>query len=515
AFIQLPYLGASRSLIRVQASSATYIEQTIRDIMALTTELYTADYWVHTGQVKEDGFMVKSAHNCSETVFRLFIEKIAATTSTTVTVIAGSSFEVTGLGNDVKRAVDMLRNLPFWNSLDLHQIKYRIELSSEHRETIAGKRNGKVHKIMSSAQCWIKFLPFNEYNFYVDLKAADYDSSQKGLKLLEEEGPAEASFYIPETFHKQVIGTGGQTVQTLMRKYNVFVKFYHWYEHAPKSYAHTRIPNVLIKTPNKNSRCIAIAKEELLQIVNERSHEHLTTYIHISRSHRRILLSEKADFINEIERKTNTCVIFPEVEEDDVGTNDIISIRGLFLTSEDAAQMIKNLLPVDYEFKIALSSKFNDFVSESNSEFFRKIIVPFRTALKIHIQILLGEHTKTPYSPLYHRIILSFSQSRSVGLEDAIQALTAYLREKDLDIIDRGEIKIDPIEKGSAFNYQQELDQQRPADMFHDTYNYQSKRMNKDSGGSSLTSLDSIRRTHSAGSNNSNGSFKLIRNLES
>ena len=39
------------------------------------------------------------------------------------------------------------------------------------------------------------------------------------------EFPAECTFYIPEEHHKRLIGYGGQTIQALMKKYGVYVKF--------------------------------------------------------------------------------------------------------------------------------------------------------------------------------------------------------------------------------------------------------------------------------------------------
>lgn len=125
--------------------------------------------------------------------------------------------------------------------------------------------------------------------------------------------------------------------------------------------------------------------------------------------------------------------------------------------------MVKALLPEDYVFKVAYSAKFDEIVNEKNPEFYTKIIAPFRVALSIETQvfpqpIMAEEEITTSTIPngsnspptRYHRIVLSFSQEHSVGLEDVIQALTAFLRDKGLDIVDRGELKFDPVEPGTA-----------------------------------------------------------------
>lgn len=44
--------------------------------------------------------------------------------------------------------------------------------------------------------------------------------------MLLEELPAEISFHVPESYHKRIIGVGGRTIQRIMKKYGVFVKFF-------------------------------------------------------------------------------------------------------------------------------------------------------------------------------------------------------------------------------------------------------------------------------------------------
>ena len=44
-------------------------------------------------------------------------------------------------------------------------------------------------------------------------------------ELVEQELPAAISFYIPDRYHKRIIGIGGHHIQSIMRKHSVFVKF--------------------------------------------------------------------------------------------------------------------------------------------------------------------------------------------------------------------------------------------------------------------------------------------------
>lgn len=304
---------------------------------------------------------------------------------------------------------------------------------------------------MNTSRVWIKLLPFNEYNFYVDIYSEHPPEATNGLKLLEEELPAELAFYIPETYHKKVIGAGGSTVQGIMRKYNVFIKFSSGYDVNPNGYSRLKSTNVLIRCPTKNSKEMEPAKNELLETVYDRSQEHGTTFVKLSRSYMRILLSHHVDFISEIEAKSNTIIKMP-TEEHYEDLEQQLEIRGLMGTSDAAARLLKTKLPEDYEFKVAYSSKFHELVNEGLGEFYQKIIVPFRIALKI--ETLVNEKpdytSEESEEAPYHQILLSFAQENSVGLEDAIQVLTAFLRDKGLDIIDRGEYHVDPIIPGVA-----------------------------------------------------------------
>uniref|UniRef100_A0A060SZ56 ARAD1C05830p n=1 Tax=Blastobotrys adeninivorans TaxID=409370 RepID=A0A060SZ56_BLAAD len=429
-FIQLPYLGAARSLVRVQGVTSEAVEKTIQRLMMLVTEIYSANYWIHTNRVVGNTLEQPDLNTDLE-----FLDKIGFASGATIRCIDNTSFDITGDRAGTKRATGMIKALPIWKDYH-HQVRFRLELSIEQREFIAGRKNGKILRIMNNSNVWIKFSPFNEYNFYVNLIGDDYNAVIAGIRLLEDELPSEMSFYIPETYHKQVIGAGGLTIQGIMRKYNVFVKFSNGYSPLPNGFCHVRPDNVLIRCPSKNAKNIPAAKQELLETVEERARDHCNTFIRIPRSHRRVLLSERSGFIHEVESKTNTVILFPESEPEN-DNNDLIEIRGLGNTSEDASRMVKALMPDDYVFKVAYNSRFEEVVNERNPDFYASIVVPFRIALSIETQVY-PRPLEDDDGNRYQRVVLSFSQEHSVGLEDVIQALTAYLRDKGMDIIDRG-----------------------------------------------------------------------------
>lgn len=303
---------------------------------------------------------------------------------------------------------------------------------------------------MNAASVSIKLLSFNEHNFHIDISSENSLSSTTGLKLLEEEIASELAFYIPEAYHKKVIGAGGSNIQLIMRKYNVFIKFSSGFDCNPNGLTNMRSNNVLIRCPTKNAKEIKPAQKELHKTVFDKSQEHANTFIKLMRSHMRILLAHKTDFPFDIENKTNTIVVLPEADLLEK-TTSTIEIKGVFGTSDTAAQLVKAMLPEDYEFKIASSTHFEALVDENNMEFYQKIVVPFRVKLNIEVQIFPNPQYSKDEAP-YHQVLLSFLPEHSIGLDEAIQILTAYIRDKSLNIIDRGKYQVDPIIQGTAAN---------------------------------------------------------------
>jgi hypothetical protein len=71
----------------------------------------------------------------------------------------------------------------------------------------------------------IKFETLNDSNFLIDLSSPSPLTSLSALSLLMEELPAEISFHVPEVYHKRIIGVGGRSIQRIMKRFGVYVKF--------------------------------------------------------------------------------------------------------------------------------------------------------------------------------------------------------------------------------------------------------------------------------------------------
>jgi hypothetical protein len=147
------------------------------------------------------------------------------------------------------------------------EIRFQIELANEHKDFISGKKNGKMNKIMQTTNVKIKFETFNDYNFLIDIAGND-SSALTGLALLQEELPAEVSFHVPESYHKRIIGVGGRSIQRIMKKYGVYVKFSNAEEFAALGGYNDNEDNVVARTPSKNAINLDNLKQSVMELVN-------------------------------------------------------------------------------------------------------------------------------------------------------------------------------------------------------------------------------------------------------
>lgn len=196
------------------------------------------------------------------------------------------TFSINGSDDAVKAAMVVIHQIPFVKRAQ-YQIRVKIELANEHKEFVSGKKNGKINKIMgqsrlcnpkvcsSADNCTgnvqIIFDGFNEYNFYIDVCGAQYDATRNGLDLVEQEMPASISFYVPDQYHKRIIGIGGQHIQRIMKKYSVFVKFSNAMDRGGigKEDDDIKVDNVICRTPARNAQSLDLVKQEIMDMVEK------------------------------------------------------------------------------------------------------------------------------------------------------------------------------------------------------------------------------------------------------
>ncbi|KAF8343016.1 uncharacterized protein EI90DRAFT_3031069 [Cantharellus anzutake] len=301
-YISFPALGSSASLITVFGDSRLTIERTIEAVMALAAQFYTASFWllpIH--------FNVLIPQNTlNPASVSLVLNKLSMASGSEV-VFKSNAFEMHGLEHEVIWAVAKVLELDIVRNFH-HEIRFQLELSNEHREFISGKKNGKINKIMSSANVKIKFESVNEHNFLIEVAGTDAGTIY-GLRLLQEELPAEMSFHVPEAYHKRIIGVGGKTIQRIMKKYGVYVKFNSADELVAASLDDEE--NVLARTPAKNALNLDQLKASVMEMIVPKDRDFITEIITIPRRHHRMLYGEKSIFVRDIEAKTNSRITFP------------------------------------------------------------------------------------------------------------------------------------------------------------------------------------------------------------
>ncbi|KAL8293147.1 hypothetical protein RQP46_000841 [Phenoliferia psychrophenolica] len=345
-FINFPAIGSQASLISVYGDHRVNIERTIRAIMQLACQFYVASFWLLP--VSFDVFMPPPTINPSQ--IPPVLRHIAATSGAEA-VFKSNCFELHGLEAEVRTAVGLVLELDFVKAFH-HEIRFQIELANEHRDFISGKKNGKLNKIMKSAEVKIKFETFNDYNFLIDVAGSD-TGALHGLTMLQEELPAEISFHVPEAYHKRIIGVGGKNIQRIMKKYGVYVKFSNAEEFAALGGYADNEDNVVARTPAKNAINLEHLKQSVMELVSPKDKDFVIETVSIPRRYHRTLLGEKSIFIHDIEAKTNSAVRFPNKET----ASDVVAIFGPESQVHIAAQMLLDHVPFEAEYRMPHSDE--------------------------------------------------------------------------------------------------------------------------------------------------------------
>lgn len=445
-FIQLPSLGElNNSQILVQGNSTKAVEDTIEELNSISAEYYSLSLLTHEAAFNpefEYTFLdLIHLNDCSSIVYNKY------------------GMDIIGKRGTVNETLrNMSANKFFWTkSLNKFDLKLRIELSNHQRDFISGKKNGKIVKILNqlNQEPAFKFTAFNEYKFFVDICVANEIATLlRCINLFELELPAELQFNIPEVFHKSIIGNGGSIIQSIMKRYNVFIKFSSSVKMAEGLlYSFKRFNNVLIKCPQKNAANIALVKQELDEIVKrccytlQPFHSSTTIYnntnFQLLKSHYSLLINnDKLRHVSNLEFDMNTFIQFPSSLSDFEGNSFIVSIKGSDTRSEQCALKLKELLPHDFEFQVTFSpNKFSSLIGNGNEEFKNRIQIPFK--LLLGVEVLVNETPIGFSKSAYHQIILSgFDQAK---LNEAIYNMTMFLREKDFLILDKKEFLFNPI----------------------------------------------------------------------
>lgn len=271
----------------------------------------------------------------------------------------------------------------------LKQLRAIFEIHMDYEDFISGKKNGKLTRIMETVRCLIKLERLEEDdNMFLTLIADTCPDFIEACNLVINELPAEEAFFIPEIYHRPVIGPGGSVIQATMKKYNVFVQFSNTFFLPQNDLSCTRYDNVVIRCPYKNVSAIPQAKDELALLARECSRLRPLALVKLSKGQYRFLLSASsssfsssppiAQTIANIEKTHKAYIDFPTEEPSD---NYLLEIRG---NDNSCLQAAKELIGGSYGCETVLKL---DQPMVLDYDFYNSIEVPFKHAMGIEVTV--------------------------------------------------------------------------------------------------------------------------------
>lgn len=474
-FIQLPTLGeANNDRILVQGHNEEAVAETAFDLSNMTCDFYNLDMKFLQGSESAD--------------FEYFLINLINLKKTCVLTYNGNGMNIVGNKQEIHDLIEDLvsglqKGLPFGDMVSTKdsnfQLLVHMELNNRHRDFLSGKKNGKITKILNQLGHipQIKFSSLNEYNFEVitSIDVANkirntqfisvFDLLLKSMSLIEMELPAEMQFNIPEVFHKSIIGNGGSIIQSIMKKYNVFIKFSNSKKPGESDedrilYSFRRDNNVLIKCPMKNLKNILFVKYEIDQLVaqcclNTLARQHGTTTIYNSvgfrllKSHYLMLIraqQHNVRFVNDLEIEYGVFIDFPTSLKCFKDNNEVMmAIKGNESRTYYCAKKLELMLPQTSEVQVTFcQDRFEAAISDKNQEFRDKILIPFRLLLQVELSWKLRcVDPETQEVQPFHEITLSSYDEKK--MQTAMEELSQFLREKRFLILDKQAKEFDPI----------------------------------------------------------------------
>ncbi|KAI9828239.1 MAG: hypothetical protein M1826_006065 [Phylliscum demangeonii] len=455
SFILFPQIGTQRSVIRVQATEMLYVERTIREIMTLAGQFYSASWWI----LLPDPVSANGMRAPSPSDIRTMLSDICTNSGADVS-FDKLTFSINGSDDAVKAAMMVIYQIPFVKRAQ-YQMRVKIELANEHKEFVSGKKNGKINKIMGQSNVQIIFDGFNEYDFYIDVCGGQYEAVKNGLDLVEQEMPASISFHVPDQYHKRIIGIGGQHIQRIMKKYSVFVKFSNAMDRGGvgKEDDDVKVENVICRTPARNAQNLDLVKQEIMDMVEKVDAEFVQERVVINRLYHRKLMARMGE-IEGLERKWNCKVIFPSTEM----ASDVVIISGPEYQVPQAVDDFLGMVPESHEIILPSAPELRDFLlsDQFKGEVQEKLKAQYEVDLYVNRAGKGADKSGQPTESL----LLTYTRNNAGGLQDAIDFLISRLVAHGLDATTiRGSIprpKSDSFEDSLPF-FDSKLLQHAPA----------------------------------------------------
>jgi len=242
------------------------------------------------------------------------------------------------------------------------EYKLSVELVSEHRDFLSGKKNGKINKVMRTAGSKIRLVEFNTHNMLVDIASNVAERTHEGYKLIKDELPADLNFHVPESAHKRIIGVGGKNIQNIMKQFGVYVKFAGADEFLSVGGMLPQEDNVIVRTPSKNGANLFNLKQNVMEMVYGQNVGPVTLGLSVPRRFHFWLATTKHHRIADIEQRTGITIKFPAREFG----SPVLTLLGIEASAHLAASMIKDLLPVQLDYAIPPSVELKKYLETND-----------------------------------------------------------------------------------------------------------------------------------------------------
>ncbi|KAG1137375.1 hypothetical protein G6F37_011566 [Rhizopus arrhizus] len=345
AYIMFPLIGSGETRVTVYAENRVNAERTLRALNLQTCTIYEACFYFNNGN-DEQGDLYNALFN-SPPHLTVFVSELSRVSGSEVFYKPEQGcIEILGSERAIRNVYQRLQEMQSLQTLHAQTI-FRLESSNDHQDFISGKKNGKINKIMRTSGAKIKFSPFiNDYNFLIEVESTSFTKALDGLTLLQEELPAEISFFVPESYHKRIIGVGGKNIQRIMKRYGVFVKFSNTEEFASLGGYYNNEDNVVARTPMKNGINLDNLRHAVMELVQPRDKSYISKQVRVPFVlHRELIHNYQADFITEvIAKRSHTRVIWPPSE---LACN-YVTLLGPEAHIPNASSLLETIVPEAY-----------------------------------------------------------------------------------------------------------------------------------------------------------------------
>ena len=283
--------------------------------------------------------------------------------------------ELFGTEIQVCNAYRLLGDIPFIKGN--HQFTmFSLELATDQREFVSGKKNGKINKIMKTCAVTIRFTVSNEYNSCIIVESTNNIKAFEGLAMLQDELPAETSFYVPEIYHRRIIGVAGKNIQKVMKKYGVYVKFSGAEEFTSLGGYFENEDNVVARTPMKNQMNLEHLKLSVTEFIGfQKDKDFISISIAIPYDLQRIIPAKHSVQLRDMCRTNNAKIWWPER----LGSENVI-VYGPQTQISSVVAYLSQFVSKEKHLAIALQDKMEAILS--NAKFISNIQMKIHTTLQ-------------------------------------------------------------------------------------------------------------------------------------